>query len=136
MQAYYEIYQKRFNEVASCGVCVSSGAKLISNKVNNIILLNVPEYQSDRVTNRLNIETATLNILDAALAMDVETLSIPAIAVKSRDYPVTESAEGMLYWIIEWCHLHNTGKLKTIKIVNSDPSITDQFKTTLHQILE
>ena len=75
--------------------------------------------------NRLNLETSILNVLDSAHQMDVETLTIPAIGVKSRDYPANESAEVMLYWIMEWCHLHDTGKLKIINIVNSDAQICE-----------
>lgn len=136
LQAYYDLYQKRFNEVSPGGVCVTSPADLGSKNVNNVILLNTPEYQNDRTLDRLSLETSILNVLDAALEMETDSLAMPALAAKSRDFPVNDSAEIMLYWIIEWCHLHNTGNLKTIKIVNSDPQITDQFKTTLSQIVD
>ena len=72
-----------------------------------------------------------MNILDTALEIEAESIALPAIGVKSKDFPLIECAEAMLYWIIEWSHLPDTGKLRTIKIVNSDPVISDQFKTTL-----
>jgi len=80
------------------------------------------------------MEASILNILDSALVIEAETLFIPALSVKMHDFPCEEVAEIMLYWIIEWCHLPDTGKIRKIKIVNSDPAICETFKTTLHHI--
>lgn len=53
----------------------------------------------------MSLETAILNILDTAHDLDLQSISMPALLVKSKDFPISESAEVMIFWIIEWCHL-------------------------------
>jgi len=127
-----------FQKVQENGVCATKSGALgnaRSHVVEKIIHVKSPKYLTqDKVTNRVNMEATILNILDAALIIEAETLFIPALSVKIHDFPCEEVAEIMLYWIIEWCHLPNTGKIRQIKIVNSDPHISEVFKTTLYHI--
>jgi len=72
-----------------------------------------PKYnKQDKLSNRVNMEASILNILDAAFILEAETLFIPALSVKMHDFPCEEVAETMIYWIIEWCHLPDTGKIR------------------------
>ena len=135
LQSYFDIYENKFGKVSACGVAATLCSPDISqynNSLKHVFHVKAAEIeQRDRVVDCRILETSILNILDTAMAMNSETLAVPALGVKSKGFQTAECAEAMLYWIIEWCHLPETGSLKTIKIVNADPAISEQFQTTL-----
>lgn len=98
--------------------------------------MNTPRSLKNKIIDRNHLETCVLNILDAAAQVGVESIVIPAIGLNTHhDFNAKEVAEVMIYWIIEWCHLKDTGNLREILIANWEPEITEQFEMTIQRIL-
>lgn len=68
--------------------------------------MNTPRSLKIKVIDRNYMEMCILNVLDAALCTDVESIAIPALGLDPyHDFTLNDTIEIMIYQIIEWCHL-------------------------------